>query len=76
MNHYDQFRMNREKIVGIMTEVAGVIESTGTQELRAKQLHDEAKHLLEDDFRLMVVGEFKRGKSTMINSLLGAPIPR
>ena len=74
MNHYDQFRMNREKIVGIMTEVAGVIESTGTQELRAKQLHDEAKHLLEDDFRLMVVGEFKRGKSTMINSLLGAPI--
>ena len=46
MNHYDQFRMNREKIVGIMTEVAGVIESTGTQELRAKQLHDEAKHLL------------------------------
>ena len=55
MNHYDQFRMNREKIVGIMTEVASVIESTGTQELRAKQLHDEAKHLLEDDFRLMAL---------------------
>jgi GTPase SAR1 family protein len=41
---------------------------------RAKQLGEARDNLLQDAFRLMVVGEFKRGKSTLINALLGKDV--
>ena len=42
-----------------------------------KQLHEREQQIrnrIATDFALVVVGEFKRGKSTLINALLGLPI--
>lgn len=41
---------------------------------RARHLAEARLHLESDAFRLMVVGEFKRGKSTLINALLGTDV--
>jgi septin family protein len=42
-----------------------------------KQLRNQENQIcerLEGDFSLVVVGNFKRGKSTLINALLGTPV--
>lgn len=41
---------------------------------RGERLRTMAAHLEEDTFNLMIVGEFKRGKSTLINAMLGKPL--
>ncbi|MER3423535.1 MAG: hypothetical protein C4293_10165, partial [Nitrospiraceae bacterium] len=38
---------------------------------RAAELSDRLK---EERFRLAVLGQFKRGKSTLLNALLGEPL--
>ena len=37
-------------------------------------LHELNEHIKEDRFNLAVLGEFKRGKSTLINALLRTPV--
>ncbi len=37
-------------------------------------LDDRADRLDQDQFNLVVLGQFKRGKSTLINALIGAPV--
>lgn len=39
-----------------------------------RQLEDLARRLEEDRFQLAVVGQFKRGKSTLLNALVGRPL--
>jgi tRNA U34 5-carboxymethylaminomethyl modifying GTPase MnmE/TrmE len=40
----------------------------------ASKLSNRARQLREDTFRILVVGEFKRGKSTFLNALLGQKV--
>lgn len=40
----------------------------------AQRLRDLALRLQEDRFHLAVLGQFKRGKSTLLNALLGEPL--
>jgi len=40
----------------------------------AKKLASRAQQVRDDRFRVLVVGEFKRGKSTLLNALLGDDI--
>lgn len=40
----------------------------------ARRLRDLRDRLLEKRFQLAVLGQFKRGKSTFLNALLGAPL--
>jgi len=55
--------------------VAEKLESTvrhgGQERRRAELLRESAQRLLDDQFTLSIVGEFSRGKSTLINALLG-----
>ncbi len=41
---------------------------------RLRQSEATARKRLSGDFRLMVVGDFKRGKSTLVNALLGQEV--
>jgi len=43
-------------------------------ETRADSLRALNERLESDDFRVLVIGEFKRGKSTLINALLGEEV--
>jgi GTPase SAR1 family protein len=56
-----------------MADLEASLSALGATE-RARHLADARAHLESDAFRLMVVGEFKRGKSTLINALLGQDV--
>ena len=45
-----------------------------TDEAIENQLNDLARDVENDFFTVVVLGEFKRGKSTFVNSLLGADL--
>lgn len=42
--------------------------------LQLRDRENQIRNRLEADFSLVVVGDFKRGKSTLINALLGTPV--
>lgn len=42
--------------------------------LQLRDRENQIRKRLEADFSLVVVGDFKRGKSTLINALLGTPV--
>ena len=71
-----EFRRKREQLKAIVlktAETASILEELGV-ESDIKQL-EELAHKLEDDFfRVLVIGEFKNGKSTFINYMLGEPV--
>jgi len=54
-----------------MSHVVGVQLGLATE---GQKLASRAQQVREDRFRVLVVGEFKRGKSTLLNSLLGDDI--
>src|SRR5438067_11667706 len=55
-------------------ELAALAREAGSETL-AQTLDAERKRRLEEErFHLVVVGEFNRGKSSIINALLGGPV--
>ncbi len=63
------YRLNRERLIGILDAISNVkLSSNGDFLNRINELKEK---LETNAFYLVVVGEFKRGKSTLINSLLG-----
>lgn len=70
---YEQFLAQRERLRAAMVATADVAAALGA-DTRARHLREAAENLLGDAFRLMVAGEFKRGKSTLINALLGEAV--
>ncbi len=57
-----------------LTTIAATLEMANT----TKDLNDIKEQLASDTFKLMVVGRFKNGKSTLVNALLGKltdPVP-
>lgn len=68
------FLENRTSVADALDEISQILGMIGGGASRKVQLHDTRERLLLDDFRLMIVGEFKRGKSTLINALLGENI--
>ena len=71
---FDAFLATRQRLADCLSQVATVLGSVGGGGERARQLGDARNNLMQDAFRLMVVGEFKRGKSTLVNSLLGRDV--
>lgn len=63
----------RGRLAAALSELEAGFKALGAQE-RARHLAEARAHLESDAFRLMVVGEFKRGKSTLINALLGQDV--
>ncbi|MCW3096891.1 MAG: hypothetical protein JWL77_2509 [Chthonomonadaceae bacterium] len=57
-----------------LTDIAATLEMANT----TKDLSDIQEQLASDTFKLMAVGRFKNGKSTLVNALLGKltdPVP-
>lgn len=74
----DQHKELREIAAEALFRTAVVAENLGSavsregeETPRAELLREAADRLLNDSFTLSVVGEFSRGKSTLINALLG-----
>lgn len=60
-------------VTGDLNRLRGFAETLELQE--AARLIDEVRERVENDsFKVAVVGEFKRGKSTFINALLGVSV--
>ncbi len=65
----------RKSTAGVLEEALGILEEMGDIFKGAhSQLHELHERLGEGRFHLAVLGQFKRGKSTFINALLGEEI--
>jgi GTP-binding protein EngB required for normal cell division len=73
MNTRDGFNARKEAFATAITQLAEFFVRRGQQDLlvRASDLSDK---LVAEQFNLVVLGQFKRGKSTLINALLGADL--
>jgi Flp pilus assembly protein TadB len=65
----DEHRQRLRKIIADVTMVADGLNAASAPAMRKID-----ERVASDAFRVMVVGEFKRGKSTLINAMLGADI--
>ncbi|HYD16455.1 MAG TPA: dynamin family protein [Candidatus Nanoarchaeia archaeon] len=69
----ESFHQSRDRLVSIFRRIESV-----ASELQATEFVDAVQltiaDLAEDNFRLVVVGDFSRGKSTIINALLGEAV--
>jgi hypothetical protein len=63
----------RESVADELGELAALARRSGVAS-SARALEELAARVREDRFRLLVVGQFKRGKSTLVNALLGEEV--
>src|SRR5579871_4213508 len=63
----------RAQVAECLTDLAGINEQM-EQPARAARILADRDGLQSRHFTLLVLGEFKRGKSTLINRLLGADV--
>ena len=58
-----------------LVDAAKVIRGVGLDyRPAAAQLHELTERLAAGRFHLAILGQFKRGKSTLLNALLGEPV--
>lgn len=69
----DQYVLKKNTIMEILDEIAGLAWEKGNSPAAAL-LRESKVRLAEEDFTLVILGEFKRGKSTLINALLGGQL--
>lgn len=67
------FKALRQRLTELAADTASVISTldVGSYSSALEKLHEK---LTSDTFKIMVMGNFKNGKSTFINSLLGAEV--
>src|SRR5512144_2845010 len=70
----EAFQERKLEVIEALGGVKQVAESVGAQSLAARVDRDLVKKLEADRFHLVVVGEFNHGKTTFVNSLLGAGV--
>ena len=66
-------RVRIRKIIDGLAETAGKFKGAGL-DADSLALHKIAERLGHETFKVLVIGEFKNGKSSLINSLLGEDI--
>ncbi len=66
-----EYAERRARVAACLDELAQVNEEAG-QHGRAERIREQSAAVAHQRFTLLVLGEFKRGKSTLINTLLGA----
>lgn len=66
---YKGFLEQRQKIASLMDQQGEVLESLGMTTL-VGNIGNLSKSVLEDNFKVLVIGQFNGGKSTLINALL------
>ncbi len=65
--------LQSDRLTRAHAQLRRIAETRGLDEVLSG-LEDAARRLRETSFRLVVLGEYKRGKSTLINALLGHPV--
>ncbi len=61
------------RLLETLDRLAGALHETG-EETAASQTRELAQKLRDEQIQVVVMGEFKRGKSSLINALLGRPL--
>ncbi|MDO5552464.1 MAG: dynamin family protein [Planctomycetia bacterium] len=72
-NMSEKFMAKRDEIVRICDRAVAICKGIG-QENKSKILTSFKAQMADEHFRVMVLGSFKRGKSTFINALLGEDV--
>ena len=70
MQTFEEYRQIRDQSVSILHAIAYQLRVLGGAS-KALSVEQAAERLNRDDFRIIFCGEFKRGKSTFINAILG-----
>lgn len=70
LSSYQEKKQDVAQALSALSEIATSLEMENLSQNIEKQLHD----LDQEDFQLVVVGEFSRGKSTFVNAMLGRRI--
>ncbi len=61
------------ELVESLEKISDFLSGIGRDDLLQEVLGLKRK-LLEEEFQIVVIGEFKRGKSTLVNALVGEPV--
>lgn len=67
-------QQRREELANLVQEVLGAMQRLDVIDDRIKNVGQLKETVLRDAFKVLVLGEFKTGKSTFINALLGEQI--
>ncbi len=70
---YQDFKEKQVKLAGLISETSKIIAGLKMEQY-AKTLDGLSKKIASDNLKIQVLGTFKNGKSTFINSLLGQEI--
>ena len=70
---YNDLKEKKGSILHSLFELAGIVDNLNDMGLAVSgsALLDLKRKLENDNFKVLVIGEFKNGKSTFINSLMG-----
>ena len=69
MNKLEQFKNKKAELVELLDETTGIFKEL-KDESEVQSLEEIRNKLKDNNFKVLVIGEFKRGKSTFINALL------
>ena len=70
---YQDFQKKRDRLLDIIQRQQAIVRSLNMRAW-SEVLDRLGDRVRADNFKVLVLGEFKRGKSTLINALLGAEI--
>lgn len=76
ISSYEDMKEKKSQIMCSLYDVAGIVDKLNEMGLaiNGTALIDLKKKLESDNFKVLVIGEFKNGKSTFINSLMGEKV--
>ena len=69
----DQFVTRKNTLIRVLEQAVAFSRQKGNT-LAASLLMESRERLIQETFTLVILGEFKRGKSTFINALLGTQL--
>ena len=74
-NHteYEKFKHKRDELTDAFTQTAEIMQKLNMLQLQ-KKMADLRDRIQRDTFKIQIVGNFKNGKSTFINSFLGEDV--
>jgi GTPase Era involved in 16S rRNA processing len=74
MNTMRDFEQHRQQLIETCTSIAGHLKQSMPQSNHLQAIEHLIQDLQEDKQVMTVLGEFKRGKSTLLNALIGEKI--
>ena len=69
-----EYQARREAMIGFLDNAKALLAEAGGSQINQDTLEEVKQRLINDTFKVLIIGEFKRGKSTFINALLGKKI--